>query len=119
MTKYGIFEKRSIRDVIWNIGNITAGKNRAYYFYAQREPEKQVALSKKEVLMLLDKNEQLKELVLSKTINMSTHGKFYIDLTNMDSIKNCDILKRKQLVCYFFYDLFRSLVSRYCIVVLH
>ncbi|MCK8606122.1 hypothetical protein LNP18_08400 [Leuconostoc citreum] len=87
MTKYGIFEKRSIRDVIWNIGNITAGKNRAYYFYAQREPEKQVALSKKEVLMLLDKNEQLKGLVLSKTINMSTHGKFYIDLTNMDSVK--------------------------------
>ena len=89
MTKYGIFEKRSIRDVIWNIGNITAGKNRAYYFYAQREPEKQVALSKKEVLMLLDKNEQLTALFLKKKINITTIVKFYIYFKNLDRIKKC------------------------------
>lgn len=50
--KYGIFEKHSWKDILWNIGNRTAGFTRRYYFF-QEHDGKRTLLSKKRIVNLV------------------------------------------------------------------
>jgi len=94
--KYGIFEKHSWKDVLWNIGNRTAGFTRRYYFYQEHDGERTL-LSKKALLTLLSTNEDMKnyiskderykQYISPDNIVMSENGEFFAGLINMDYIK--------------------------------
>lgn len=94
--KYGIFEKHSWKDVLWNIGNRTAGLTRRYYFYQEHDGERTL-LSKKALLTLLSTNEDMKnyiskderykQYISPDNILMSENGEFFAGLINMDYIK--------------------------------
>ena len=94
--KYGIFEKHSWKDVLWNIGKRTAGLTRRYYFYQEHDGERTL-LSKKALLTLLSTNEDMKnyiskderykQYISPDNIVMSENGEFFAGLINMDYIK--------------------------------
>lgn len=94
--KYGIFEKHSWKDVLWNIGNRTAGFTRRYYFYRETDGERTL-LSKKALLVLLSANEDMKnyiskderykQYISPDNIVMSGNGEFFAGLINMDYVK--------------------------------
>ena len=94
--KYGIFEKHSWKDVLWNIGNRTAGFTRRYYFYRETDGERTL-LSKKALLVLLSANEDMtnyiskderyKQYISPDNIVMSENGEFFAGLINMDYVK--------------------------------
>lgn len=90
--KYGIFEKHSWKDVLWNIGNTTAGFTRRYYFYEEHDGERTL-LSKSELLNLLSTNEHMKnyiakdehykQYIYPDNIVISDSGEFFAGLINM------------------------------------
>ncbi|MCH3952778.1 MAG: hypothetical protein LKK24_08240 [Leuconostoc mesenteroides] len=94
--KYGIFEKHNWKDVLWNIGNKTAGFTRRYYFYRETDGERTL-LSKKDLLGLLSSNEDMKNFISKDerykqyispdNIVMSENGEFFAGLINMDDVK--------------------------------
>ena len=85
--KYGIFEKHNWKDVLWNIGNRTAGFTRRYYFYRETDGERTL-LSKKDLLGLLSsKDERYKQYISPDNIVMSENGEFFAGLINMDDVK--------------------------------
>jgi pyruvate-formate lyase len=94
--KYGIFEKHSWKDVLWNIGNRTAGFTRRYYFYQEHDGERTL-LAKKALLTLLSTNEDMKnyiskderykQYISPDNIVMRENGDFFAGLINMDYIK--------------------------------
>lgn len=94
--KYGIFEKHSWKDILWNIGNRTAGFTRRYYFF-QEHDGKRTLLFKKELLTLLSTNEDMKKYISKDerykqyispdNIVMSENGEFFAGLINMEYVQ--------------------------------
>lgn len=94
--KYGIFEKHSWNDVLWNIGNKTAGFTRRYYFYEEHDGKRKL-LSKRELLDLLSTNEDVKnyiskdehykQYISSDHIVISDNGEFFAGIINMKYVQ--------------------------------
>lgn len=94
--KYGIFEKHSWKDILWNIGNRTAGFTRRYYFF-RNMTESAHCFLKKELLTLLSTNEDMKKYISKDerykqyispdNIVMSENGEFFAGLINMEYVQ--------------------------------
>lgn len=94
--KYGIFEKHSWKDVLWNMGNQTGGLTRRYYFYEERHGNQKL-LTKSDLLALLSKNEGIaayiskedrnKQYISPENIVISDNGEFFVGVVNMNYVK--------------------------------